>query len=177
MPFSNILFRDDIAEFVVKNFPDIETTILDVGPGTGTYADLLPQYKNKDACEIFRKYIRRYGLRQKYRNVFCQDIQTFEFDHYDLVIMGDVLEHIETASAIELLNRILQHCKQIIVKVPFSKRNRKTRSYMGNVYEIHQQTDLRPNVMQERYPILQPLFIMDKPSKDGWAGVYIRKEG
>lgn len=177
MPFSNPLFREDIVEFIIEKFPDSNTTILDVGPGIGTYADLLPYYENIDACEIFKKYIRRYKLQSKYRKVFCQDIQSFEFDYYDLVIMGDVLEHIESEKAVILVNRILERCQEIIVKVPFSRRNRKTRAYMGNEYEIHKQTDLRPEVMEERYPMLQPLFMMDKPSKEGWAGVYIRMEG
>jgi len=170
MPFSNPLFREEIADFVKKTFPDFEkTTILDVGPGIGTYADLLSEYKNIDACEIYKRYIRRYGLQQKYRKVFCQDIQSFEFDYYDLVIMGDVLEHIKTKQAIKVVNRILEHCQEIIVKVPLQTRKRKTRPYLGNIYEVHQQIILTPKIMKRRYPMLQPLY-----EKDGKAGVYIR---
>ena len=32
-------------------------------------------------------------LKALYNNVYCNDIADFEYDHYDLIIFGDVIEH------------------------------------------------------------------------------------
>ena len=43
MPASFVNFKENIREYIIHNF-DITSTILDVGPGIGTYANLLNEY-------------------------------------------------------------------------------------------------------------------------------------
>lgn len=87
-------------------------TVLDVGPGAGAYADLLwgavPNLAVMDAVEIHEPYIERFGLREKYDTVtvadavdFLEKLERRELD-YDVVILGDVLEHVEHDRAVAL---------------------------------------------------------------------------
>jgi len=160
MPSSETLLKKEIIEYIKINFPDKNTTILDVGPGIGTYYNLLSNfYKNIDCCEIWQPYIKKYNLKEKYRKVFCLDICLFEFEWYDVIILGDVLEHISSSNAINLINKIYPKCKDIIVSVPF---NMPQGIYDGNIYEIHLQSDLNKNIMSERYPMLKLQLIQQK---------------
>ena len=55
--------------------------ILDVGPGVGTYSDLLCPFDYRmDAVEIFEPYVTKYKLREKYDNVYINSIVTKSFD-------------------------------------------------------------------------------------------------
>src|SRR5689334_18537549 len=73
-------------------------TVLDVGPGQGTYADLLRQVTPSahwSAVEVFAPYVDTYGLAAKYDRVEVVDIRDFSWpQHFDVVILGDVLEHL-----------------------------------------------------------------------------------
>ena len=60
MPVSTKAGKRFSRDFIKSNFPK-ESTILDVGPGIGTYAKLLGGYfENIDAIEIFERYLSDY---------------------------------------------------------------------------------------------------------------------
>jgi 2-polyprenyl-3-methyl-5-hydroxy-6-metoxy-1,4-benzoquinol methylase len=88
--------------------------ILDVGPGWGKAAVLLREYLNEkpsriDAVEMEKSYVDAHGLCALYDDVRIGDVCDMtadEFDAYDVVLMGDVLEHIDDARAFSLLQRI-----------------------------------------------------------------------
>jgi 2-polyprenyl-3-methyl-5-hydroxy-6-metoxy-1,4-benzoquinol methylase len=68
MPYSYPCGKPDAIEFICKN-TTTESKILDVGPGVGTYADLLKSYGYSiDALEIYEGYVEAYDLKKKYRN-------------------------------------------------------------------------------------------------------------
>ena len=98
----------DVQAFVVEH--DIKTA-LDVGPGYGTYhrmlGDLIP---TMDAVEAWEKYIRRHRLRARYRMVHHCDIRDYTagFD-YDLIIFGDILEHLSRDDAMTVWARAAEH--------------------------------------------------------------------
>lgn len=81
---------------------------LDVGAGSGTYARLLaPLGVTLDAVEIWQPYLEEYNLSTLYRDVFVEDVRTMahssDWNHsYDLVIFGDVLEHMTEAEALSV---------------------------------------------------------------------------
>lgn len=81
--------------------------VLDVGAGAGIYADLLSRRSEYiDAVEIFDPYVQQFGLRQKYRNVYVRDFSGFEPPSaYDVVLLGDVLEHFAPDDALEVWDR------------------------------------------------------------------------
>lgn len=75
--------------------------ILDVGPGVGTYSQLLRRYvKQMDAVEVFAPYVEIYDLTSQYDTVTISNFLEFETDeHYDWIILGDVLEHFNEEDA------------------------------------------------------------------------------
>lgn len=86
-------------------------TVTDIGPGDGTYAKLLrPAHEGVwwTAVEIHKPYIGRYKLKAKYDEVHHLDARRApgHLFHRDLVICGDVLEHMERDEAVDLLQRI-----------------------------------------------------------------------
>jgi 2-polyprenyl-3-methyl-5-hydroxy-6-metoxy-1,4-benzoquinol methylase len=88
--------------------------ILDVGPGWGKAAVLLREYLNEkprriDAIEVEKSYVEAHGLSVLYDNVFVGDVTRCPagfFDPYQVVIMGDVIEHLTDDDAFALLRRI-----------------------------------------------------------------------
>ena len=61
MPVSTSFFKTETLDYIVKNFKT-DIKILDVGPGVGTYSNLLKPlgYTNLDCVEVFSKYIDDY---------------------------------------------------------------------------------------------------------------------
>lgn len=75
--------------------------VLDIGAGSGTYADLLGHGGTYlTAIEIHAPYVERFGLRGKYDEVIFGDARTVPFPRAEVVILGDVLEHMPLADAV-----------------------------------------------------------------------------
>lgn len=167
MAYSYSFFKEDIAKYLQDNF-DKDSTILDVGAGSGTYWNYLHEYfDNMDAVEIFSPNVKEFGLREKYKNVYESDITDFEYDYYDIIIFGDILEHLEVNNAKKVLEYALGRCKEVIVAVPYLYEQGEC---YNNIYETHLQPDLTPEIMEERYPYLKLLYGNDR------YGYYIKKE-
>ena len=160
-------YKKNVKKYLIDRFPE-NATILDVGAGEGTYFNLLHDYfKTLDAVEVFKPNIDKYELEKKYRNVYNLDIQHYWYHFYDIIIFGDVIEHLTVEEAQEVLKYAYDRCKEMIVAVPYE---------MGqdicedNVYEIHKQPDLTPENVLERYPMLK---LLHKNSKYGY---YVKDE-
>lgn len=166
MPDSLHDFDGQIKDWVFKNYPP-NSSILDVGPGLGKFSRLLRcRYQMLDCVEIFRPYITKYRLNTLYYNVFNCSIVDFKYiEEYDLVIIGDVLEHL----SIEDAKKVLARCKTAIVQVPYLYEQG---ILEDNPAEIHLQPDLTPEVMKSRYSMLSPLFPVRQK-----LGVYICRKG
>lgn len=136
-----------IAEHVPEN-----ATILDVGPCDGIWSDFVraicPDVQ-MDACEIFAPNIVAHDLVHKYRRVYAQDIATLKYEHYDLVIFGDVLEHMEVEKAQAVLAYARDHSTDYVIGIPFEYEQDEI---YGNTWEKHLQPDLTPALFDERYP-------------------------
>lgn len=155
MPYSFTYFKDEVREWFQNNVPTSKR-ILDVGPGIGTYSDLLRSFDYRmDAVEIFQPYIHKYNLKEKYDNVYLGSIVTFNIKDYDFIILGDVLEHLPENYAKELINDIVNSGKECLVAVPYEMEQGE---HEGNVHETHYQPDLTPEVMAERYPSLTCIY-------------------
>jgi SAM-dependent methyltransferase len=159
MPYSYSLFKEDVKKSIVDYFP-ADIKILDVGCGSGTYADLLRNdFPFIDGIEIFPEYVKSFDLLMKYRRVFIDDIRNFDISMYDLIIMGDILEHLSQANAINLIDKINAHGINLLVAVPYLYEQGEM---YGNPNEAHLQPDLTPEIMSARYPSLSLLFGDDK---------------
>lgn len=158
MPFSSPKYKMAIRKFFEKSVPP-STQILDVGPGMGQYGHLLKDLGYTiDAVEIFEPYIERYNLKEKYNNIYIDNIMNFDFSKYSILILGDILEHLSIEDAHKLLNKITKNKQKCIVCVPYELEQGEA---YGNIYETHHQPDLTPNIMKERYPQLK-FMIGDK---------------
>lgn len=148
-------FKNEIKEYIFDNF-NKESTILDVGPGIGTYYDLLKdKFQKIDCVEIFKKNIEIFNLNDKYRKVYNQNIKDYKYEYYDLIIMGDIIEHLNIKDATQVLKYALNKCKEIIVAVPYEYSQGIEE---GNIYEVHIQDDLTEEIMKKRYPYLKLLY-------------------
>ena len=93
MPYSYPEYKNEIKTHF-KECVSNKIKILDVGPGAGTYFDLLSDLGYQiDCIEIWEPYIFQFNLHKKYNKVIVGDIRDFDFSEYDYIIMGDVLEH------------------------------------------------------------------------------------
>ena len=169
---------DRTNEFAVKEYITAKVKpsgkILDVGPGAGlNYEMLKDTYSHIDGVEIFEPYVERFGLRDKYTNIFVQSVVDFEsFGDYDLVIMGDVLEHLTVADSVTVLERIIASGSHAVVQVPFEFAQGMSE---GNVHEIHIQDDLTESVMKERYGKYLTMIRIDTDPYGSKIAVYVSK--
>jgi hypothetical protein len=153
MPVSSPLCKRKMINWIIEYIPK-DAKILDIGPGCGTYSDILTSlsYNHIDAVEIYEPYITKYNLGSKYNEVYNCDINDFNFMpfEYDFVILGDVLEHMTRETGQRLIKSLQErHVKYIIVSVPFANTQG---TYDGNVYETHLQNDLNAETFTQYYP-------------------------
>ena len=157
MPYSTPLGKKAIKQWIFKHI-QTGSYILDLGCGYGTYADLIgnPDYI-MDAVEVYEPYLEQ--CINKYRSVYCMNLMDFPFlQNYDLIIMGDVLEHLTVEDAQAIIPKLLSHCKWLLIAVPFKLPQD---SVDGNDYETHLQPELDFQEMQSLYPQLQLLLYLE----------------
>jgi len=158
MPFSNQEHDEKCLDLVEDYFRDKkELRFLDVGPGAGKWQIKINQRFNNakiEGCEIFPKYVEKHNLREKYNKIHISNILDFEWEneYYNVVILGDILEHLTIEDANKLLNKCKSKGALTIVQVPWASSGD---SYGENEYKECVQKDLSPQVMSSRYPSLE----------------------
>ena len=131
MPFSSNNGKSYIKHIIEKLNPK---TALDIGCGSGTYAKMFPRIK-WTGVEIWEQYVEKYNLRNLYQEIHIADARTWEVDKdYDVVFMGDVLEHMQVDEARNLLGKFSKETT-IIVSIPIGAYPQD--EYEGNPYERH----------------------------------------
>lgn len=126
----NVLFKD-----IINNNLNYKPLILDVGSGDGKWGNKIKEYFKIDGIEIWEENIKKYNLKDKYDNIFNEDIMNFDITPYKIIILGDVLEHLKKEQAIELINRF-KHYQSIYLTIPISECTQDGNVY-GNPYETH----------------------------------------
>jgi len=133
MPYSDSRFDEKTSSILSKLQPQ---SVLDIGPGAGKYGRLVRAASPKariEAVEIDRSYIKEFKLNDVYDRVHINSIQKFVESHYDttydLVIFGDVIEHLKKSEGQDVLNFFVYRCKHIIVQWPHG--------YVQNTWEGH----------------------------------------
>lgn len=140
MPVSFTENKHKVQEWYQRIAP--RGTVVDIGPGVGTYAQLIPAAERQQAhwvgVEIWGPYIEEYNLRDWYDNIIVADARYLDFSlipDIDLVIAGDVLEHMAKEDAVRLVLDWKQRAKNIIISVPIVDIHQVVTS--GNVWETH----------------------------------------
>ncbi len=151
MPFSSNSGKE-FTSYILKKIKKQQTglNILDIGPGSGTYSilfrELLSGYWT--ALEIWEPYIEKYDLRSKYNTVIIGDARTYNFGvDYDIIFLGDIVEHMSKEDGILLVKKCLQRSKYVIVSIPIIHYPQG--EYDGNPYEAHVKDDWSDNEVKE----------------------------
>ena len=144
--------KDEVCAWIRKNFPANSTAILDVGACDGKWKTLLPEY-TMDAVEAFGPHCVR--IAHLYREVFNQDVAELEYGYYNLIIFGDVIEHMDVQTAQRVIKYAWPRCRDLIVGVPYLYPQG---AFGGNPWEEHKQPDLTAEIFAERYPQLEVLI-------------------
>lgn len=132
MPFSSENGKGFITQIMKRIKPK---TGLDIGCGCGTYADRFPEVE-WTGVEIWAPYIEQYALNSKYAHLYNEDARQFEpTQRFDVVVLGDVLEHMTVDEAAALLNKATQWADTVIVSIPLG--NYPQGEWEGNPYERH----------------------------------------
>ena len=120
--------KPEIKWYIVTHLPK-GAECLDVGACDGEYAELLGDHLIMDAVEVWEPNIRTHNLN-------------------DLVIFGDILEHLPVKEAQEVIEYAKEHSDMIVAAVPYKFPQDEI---YGNPYERHIQDDLTEDVFMERY--------------------------
>lgn len=142
--------KAEICAWIRYKF-DPESTVLDVGACDGNWRKLLPEYQ-MDAVEIFAPYAERLT---GYNTVYVCDIANLKYKYYDLILFGDVLEHMPVDKAQSVLRYAQTRCKDMLIAVPWLYKQGETD---GNPYQRHIQDDLTPEIFEERYGKYESLW-------------------
>jgi hypothetical protein len=115
---------------------------LDVGAGLGFYAQFRRAGQHWTAVDIWGPFVQAYELEKKYDRVIIGDMRFMDWRHFtplDLVICGDVLEHMTKPDAIQLLRQALSNARVVLVSIPivFSDQH----EILGNPFEKHVKPD------------------------------------
>jgi len=135
-------------------------SILDVGAGSGTYADALRDagwQGTIDAIEVWQPYIDKFDLASKYRTVYAIDARDFCEFYYDLVIFGDVLEHMPESDAVEIWTRASNQAASGVIAIPIIHYHQTALN--GNPYEEHVTEDWTPEKVVSTFTGIGSSFI------------------
>ena len=135
-------------------------SILDVGAGSGTYADALRDagwQGTIDAIEVWQPYIDEFDLASKYDNVYDIDARDHHSFDYDLVIFGDVLEHMPEADAVALWGCVSRQARAAVIAIPIIHYHQP--AINGNPYEEHVTEDWTPEKVVGAFPGIGAMFI------------------
>ena len=120
--------------------------VLDVGPGWGTYSKLLRRSNEVwEAVEVHEPYVERFHLRKMYDQVHVEDIRDFKpKGRYDLILMGDILEHLTEQDAVSVLKKLCASTRYCIVSLPLEaeapvtdEAQENSNDYWKNPFEKH----------------------------------------
>lgn len=119
--------------------------------------------------EVFPDYIKQYGIDKWYDTIYVINVIDFRcnYGQYDLVIMGDILEHLTVEDAQKVVAYFTEKNLPLLVLVPY---NYVQGICFDNIHETHEQPDLTEALFNTRYPnfrkivgnALQGVFFKDK---------------
>lgn len=139
----------DVLAFVAEH--GIKS-VLDIGAGMGTYGKLLKsEVAHIDAVEVWQPYIDMFNLRYVYDQVIQADARhlgSSDFENYDMVIFGDVLEHMtaEESLAVWDMASVARFTMLSVPIIHFPQGE-----LWNNPYEVHQQEHLHPEDLERDY--------------------------
>lgn len=151
MPSSTHYLINDMVSEILKTNPK---SILDLGVGYGKYGFLCREFLEThedrvypeqwnikiDGIEIWKEYVKRFSwLKTFYNNIYVGDAHKLidKVGNYDLIIAGDIIEHLPRKEAYELLIKCIRKAnKCVLVSIPTGNWLH-NRIWAKNPYEEH----------------------------------------
>ena len=152
MPYSSRESDAFVIDFVWRN--QIHS-VLDVGAGAGKYFDILgPHVARIDGIEVWEPYVSEFNLHDKYDTLYVGDArEVMALDildgSYDMVVFGDVLEHMPKEDALTLWQESARVATWGLISVPIIHFPQGAE--YGNPYEVHVQDHLHPEDIRRDY--------------------------
>lgn len=122
MPYSSSVFDSIVKKIISFLNPK---RCLDIGAGAGKYGLMIKRLRKNTisvGVEIESDYIKKFKLKKIYKKVLhCNAadlIDRIQEDEFDLVTLGDALEHMKKSEGIDLLNFLVYRSKFILVVYP-----------------------------------------------------------
>lgn len=136
MPFSASEARPWMLERLKELNP---TSLLDIGAGSGTYGKLFAEHfphAYTIGVEIWQPYLARFDLPKLYDWVIHDDVRAIEMPETDVIILGDVLEHMESHEAEMVWDQARRAArKAVYLSIPIIHYPQEP--VYGNPYEEH----------------------------------------
>lgn len=151
MPMSDPSHRPWVLEQLRLAAGNLGTisSVVDVGAGFGGWREFLGPHLPRSrwtAVEIFEPYVDRFMLRHRYHDLIVGDIRGLDpFPAADVVIFGDVLEHMPADDAHTVWNRARAACWRLVLGIPV--RPYPQGESEGNPWEAHV-TDWNPGTVE-----------------------------
>ncbi|MGG4047521.1 methyltransferase domain-containing protein [Paenibacillus favisporus] len=156
------------------------SSVLDIGVGFGRWGMLCREFLDVWQGRVFREQwqTRIEGVEVFPKNV--DDYHPYFYNHiyigdayelmmkrqlgaYDLIIVGDVLEHFEKERGIWLLEACLKQCRSLLLNVPIGPDWPQGAEY-GNEYETHRSVWTEKEL--DRYPTASKRMFEDYIQRD-----------
>lgn len=126
MPYSDTVFDRHVESLIGRMKP---ASVLDIGPGAGKYGRMIQSLRAEGvpighlaAIEIDNSYIEQFALREVYDVIQLGDATTLPDigpdASWDLVILGDVLEHFRKSRGIDLIDYLYYRTKYLLLLIP-----------------------------------------------------------
>jgi len=138
--------------------------VVDVGAGSGTYRKLLINEgpgATWVAVEAWKPNIGEYALETLYDEVLNEDVRQVDFTTLgpDLVVFGDVLEHMTKEEAQEVVGRALATARYVMISIPIIHYPQG--EIDGNPFERHVKEDWSHNEVCDSFPDLVTCLVHD----------------
>ncbi|VAX23418.1 hypothetical protein MNBD_NITROSPINAE04-2113 [hydrothermal vent metagenome] len=165
-------------------------SVLDIGIGFGRWGFLFREfldvfmgriYKDTwavkiDGVEAYEPYIMDHH-RAIYDNIFIEDARTYiqRAPHYDLIVIGDMLEHLNMDEAITFFHDVMNKTNGgLLINIPLGKCEQDGHE---NPYETHRSTWEKENLMELNPTLFQiSSYGKNDDGKSGQHGVFFFKK-
>lgn len=146
-------------------------TVLDIGAGVGTYSIMCYQPgQHWTALEVFEPYVTMFNLHGKYDEVWIEDARKTTYKHFDLIIAGDMIEHMPKKDSQKLIKKLLKNCKNLLICFPILHHEQHA-GEEGNDFETH----IDHWTFEEMTDFLVEREV--KESLEGWVSAYFLIKG
>jgi hypothetical protein len=153
MPMSSTEGKDWIRDRVRALGADEPVSVLDIGPGVGTYAKLLagPGVGRLTAVEVWEPYVATYRLNEYYDEIIIGDARTTALPAADVVVLGDVVEHMTRDEGIDLWQRSCAAARRAVyLSIPIVHYPQGEIEH--NPYEVHVEEDWSHETVLATFP-------------------------